>query len=286
LDDGRTYVGVFGLFFLVTSRGVASDDPDNGRGTVDDAAEKIVQRAVKAKASSDYSTAGSLYLEAANLLRRNELMHEAGENFEAAYKAFQHVKEFDRAKQALLLASDSFKEDQRTLSRAARGLENLSSLQRKDGNIDKALEHLVEAQSCYERAEDARALGISMNVAELMAKAGDYSGAAERFQECASKVADDSLAFRLPNLLLDSSLCAMALDSVAFSRTVNSLMERFPRFAGSSAGLAAKDLAVSLNSHDLDAFERTRTINGALLSGWRKGILDNQRKALESDSIT
>lgn len=288
LEDGRIYVGLFsGLFFNVHNRGSRPADGEDGRATVDNIAEGIVAKAVKAKASNNYSEAGSRYLEAANLLRSNTMLHEAGENFEAAYKAFQHIKDNGRARQALLQSATCFKEDPRTLSRAGRAFENVSQMERKEKDLESALEHLVEAQSCFERAEDGRAISVSMAVADLTAEAGDYHAAIARFEDCAAKIADDNvLAYKLPNLLLDACLCAMVADSLAFARNYRTYLDRYPRFENSSAGVAARSLALALDSNDIEAFDRCVSINRSLFEGWKKVVLDAQRAKLDAESIT
>lgn len=291
LEDGRVYCGVFGLFFLVRSRGGSRSETDaeGGRNTVDGAVEAIEGRAAKAKAASDYASAGSLHLEAAGLLKSSENLHGAAEHFENAYKAFNHIKDMGRAGNALFEAANCFRVDQRTMSRAARAFENLSQLERKRGENARALQHMNEALSCFEQAGDARSFAVAVAAADLTAECGDYALARTRLEDCAAKVADDPiLAHKLPNILLDACLCALAIDPAAISRTYLGYVDRFPaKFEASTAGKAVRDLSTAVDRNDVDAFDRCTSISSALLMvGWRRHVIEKQRTLLETESIT
>ncbi|KAI9028578.1 soluble NSF attachment protein [Hyaloraphidium curvatum] len=288
LDDGRTYLGIFGLFFHVHTRNGPGTDPEQGRATVDAVAEGMAARAAKAKAASDFAGAARAHLDAAALLRSNGMAHGAGENFEAACKALQHVKDMGRAREALLRAAECFREDARTAARAGRHFENLAQMERKEGILPEAVEHLGEALRCFEEAGDARAAGVSLALADLTAESGSFAGAASRLEACAERIADDAgLSYRLPDVLLDLCLCALAQgDPVAMSRKREGLAARYPRFEAGSAGVAARDLCAALDARDVDALESCMRRNAALLGVWRTAVLQKQIKEIESESIT
>ncbi|PKC09262.1 TPR-like protein [Rhizophagus irregularis] len=175
-------------------------------------------------------TAARSFLSAAKQFKKigdESNLLEAANCYEDAYKAFQQVKQNDKALEALETAASIHEKNIRQSTRAARIYEILADQYKKSNSsqysLEKALKMHRKAADLFELDGDGRFLFSLISQAELSAEIGYYEQAIDLFDNIMTLSVNDSvLSYKTKSYIFWQCLCIIALDDWNLIQSKNS----------------------------------------------------------------
>ncbi|RIA96509.1 hypothetical protein C1645_733255 [Glomus cerebriforme] len=163
-DGTATYVGFLNKWYLWSKIEVVNSNGRGDRSRRKNSAQDIEglaygdkEAAIRAKGNKDYHTAARSFLSAAKRFKKigdESNLLEAANCYEDAYKAFQQIKQTDKAFEALETAASIYERNERQSTRAARVYEILAEQYKKTNssqfNLEKALKMHRKAADLFE----------------------------------------------------------------------------------------------------------------------------------------
>ncbi|PKC74435.1 TPR-like protein [Rhizophagus irregularis] len=295
-DGTATYVGFLNKWYLWSKIEVVGS---KGRGkkknsvtemqVIEGLAYEDKEVAIRAKGKKDYHTAARSFLSAAKQFKKigdESNLLEAANCYEDAYKAFQQVKQNDKALEALETAASIHEKNIRQSTRAARIYEILADQYKKSNSSQYSLEKALKVPAdLFELDGDGRFLFSLISQAELSAEIGYYEQAIDLFDNIMTLSVNDSvLSYKTKSYIFWQCLCIIALDDwVRLEKQFKQSVEQYPSFADSRECAFINNLIQSKNSCDPSEFSTACKEYDQLttLTPWQTHILLEAKKVLE-----
>ncbi|KAJ3330600.1 hypothetical protein HDU76_005290 [Blyttiomyces sp. JEL0837] len=282
-DDGRSFLGLFGIWFLLST---VVTEGENVEMTSDNA-DSLREQAIQAKAKKDYVMAARYFHKAGEMFSKlpSEFhQSESAKSFEDASNCYQILKQTENANTAALKAAKIFVVSERTAARGARLYERVANEVVKT-DPTKALFYLEKAKEALESIDDGRVFSIDLLRAEIFAKNKKYEQAIELYNKlCQFAVNDSALKFSVRNYVCDALYCIMALgDEVRFEKQLHYYMEAYPMFTEHPDSEFLEIVATAWKNGDSDRFDAALKRHLAIrtVQPWQKDALKMVQGGME-----
>ncbi|KAG0344528.1 hypothetical protein BG004_004381 [Podila humilis] len=305
LDGSGQYLGAFNQWWTISelqevggtiSSGAGGSVSNGQAGLIEAQAESRKHDAVQAKIKKDYMGAGKAFVDAAKLHEKSgsafNLM-EAATAYEDAFKAYNMAKLTGLALQCLEKSADLFKTNERGGSRAARVYAQLGELL-KVQDVKRAIAMYREAIELFKSENDGRALHVTIQLAELMCVAHEFSKAFSLYEDTIipETLRDDILQYTTRDHVLNAILAHLGATKgnwVELERDVDRFEDMSPDFRSSRGNGMLRDLARAEREHDAGAFQKAcQAFNQMSSKGmldWQVSLLLAEKKKLDAGEL-
>lgn len=242
----------------------------------DEAAELLEKAANNYKLAKAWKEAADTYKQLAEIQIKLGSQHEAASAYVEASRALTKTESDDAV--VVLHQAVEIYTDMGRLNQAARYIRDIAEQLEKQESFDAAVEFYTKAADLF-MTEDStsEANKCRLKIAEFVAKSGEYSRAAEIFEDIARQAAEHNLLkYSAKNYLLNAGLCRLCYADVeSLPATIDRYREIDITFASSRECNLLENIATALEAGDEQAFSDVVTQYDSLskLDNWRTSIL-------------
>ncbi|OON17766.1 Aromatic-di-Alanine repeat protein [Opisthorchis viverrini] len=194
------------------------------------------------KMAHNWTEAGNAFLEAARLCIQDKAKHEAATQFVNASTAFKKVDP-QRSIECINQAIEIYTEMGRFSTAAKHHMTVAEIYETVLVDLEQAIRHYEQAADYFKGEEsNSSAMKCQLMVAQLSATLGQYSKAADIFEEVGKASMENKLLkYGAKEHLFKSSICHFCVDLINGQKALKTFEESFPMFADSRECTLMKD---------------------------------------------
>nr|QQY02503.1 alpha-soluble NSF attachment protein [Cryptocotyle lingua] len=238
------------------------------------------------KMAHNWTEAGNAFLEAARLCLQDKVKHEAATHYVNAATAFKKVDP-QRAVECMNQAIEIYTEMGRFSMAAKHHMTIAEIYETVLVDLEQAVRHYEQAADYYKGEEsNSSAMKCQLMVAQLCATLGQYSKAADIFEEVGKASMENKLLkYGAKEHLFKSSICHFCVDLINGQKALKTFEESFPMFADSRECTLMKKVADALEQENPEAFTVAvqEYDNITRLDPWVTSLLLKLKKTLGGD---
>jgi len=227
----------------------------------EDAAGSYEKAAAQFKAAKNAKRAANAYIEAAKNLEKIKNELEATTNWKNAATQLAIAGDIDDAVKCFMKAIDHYLSSDRFNS-AAKLQSDIGKLYEDKKLFDKAVMFYTEAVGSFESENNnVQARKVKLQVADILARNGEYSKAIEIYETTSKDCVDDQLLrWSVKNYLLKASLCQLVLgaqkdDMTEATKAFAKYEDLSEIFCGTRENKLVQDLRKAYEEMNTEAFQ-------------------------------
>ncbi|KER26878.1 hypothetical protein T265_05936 [Opisthorchis viverrini] len=238
------------------------------------------------KMAHNWTEAGNAFLEAARLCIQDKAKHEAATQFVNASTAFKKVDP-QRSIECINQAIEIYTEMGRFSTAAKHHMTVAEIYETVLVDLEQAIRHYEQAADYFKGEEsNSSAMKCQLMVAQLSATLGQYSKAADIFEEVGKASMENKLLkYGAKEHLFKSSICHFCVDLINGQKALKTFEESFPMFADSRECTLMKKLSDALEQENVEAFTAAvqEYDNITRLDPWITSLLLKLKKTIGGD---